>query len=96
FQLSMLLYSLILLLISVPVLLYTIFKNISFSNFDGSDLIIREMSTANISGIVIVAVVAILLFCFLKVMEFFLVIYAAVKSSNGQKYQYPLSINFLR
>ncbi|WP_300488295.1 DUF4870 domain-containing protein [Flavobacterium sp.] len=96
FQLSMLLYSLILLLVSVPILLYTIFKNISFSNFDGSDLIIREMSTANISGIVIVAAIAALLFCFLKVMEFFLVIYAAVKSSNGQKYHYPLSINFLR
>lgn len=96
FQLSMLLYSLVLLLISVPILLYTIFKNIAFTNFDDGDFLIREMSTANVTGIVIVAVIAAFLFCFLKVIEFFLVIYAAVKSSNGEKYNYPLSIHFLR
>lgn len=96
FQLSMLLYSLLLLLISVPVLLYTIFKNISFTNFENGDFLIREMSTANLSGIVIVAVIAGLLFCFLKVIEFFLVIYAAVKSSNGEQYNYPLTISFLK
>nr|MBP8066618.1 DUF4870 domain-containing protein [Flavobacterium sp.] len=36
------------------------------------------------------------LFCTLKVVEFFLIIYAAVKTSNGEKYNYPLSISFLR
>lgn len=96
FQLSMLLYSILLLLIAVPILLYTIFKNIAFTNFDDGDFLIREMSAANVSGIVIVAVIAAFLFCFLKVIEFFLVIYAAVKSSNGEKYNYPLSIHFLR
>lgn len=96
FQLSMLLYSLILLLIAVPVLLYTIFKNISFTSFDQGDFLIRDMSTANLSGIVIVALIAGLLFCFLKVIEFFLVIYAAVKSSNGELYNYPLTISFLK
>ncbi|MBN9285654.1 MULTISPECIES: DUF4870 domain-containing protein [Flavobacterium] len=96
FQLSMLLYSLVLLLIAVPILIYVVFKNVSFSSFENGDFIMDHISTGNITGIVIIAVAAAILFGVLKVVEFFLVIYAAVKSSNGQRYHYPLAINFLK
>ena len=97
FQLSMFLYTLITLLISIPIFIYCIFKNVTINEFsDGGDLIIENFNSGNITGIVILAFVAILLFCFLKVIEFILIIYASVKASNGEVYKYPLSISFLK
>jgi len=32
----------------------------------------------------------------LKVIEFILIIYGAVKASNGENYKYPLSISFFK
>jgi uncharacterized Tic20 family protein len=97
FQLSMFLYTLITLLIAIPVFIYTIFKNISIREIsDGSDFIIDNFNSGNITGIVILAIVTLLLFCFLKVIEFMLIIYGAVKTSNGEIYNYPLTIRFLK
>jgi len=36
------------------------------------------------------------LFIFLKIFEFILIIYAAVKASNGERYKYPLTIPFFK
>ena len=84
-------------LISIPIFIYCIFKNVTINEFsDGGDLIIENFNSGNITGIVILAFVAILLFCFLKVIEFILIIYASVKASNGEVYKYPLSISFLK
>lgn len=96
FQLSMLLYSLLLLLISVPTLLYSVFKNIDFYKLEDHNFNFHDVSTGNLTGIVVIAIVAALVFFFMKVMEFFLIIYAAVKTSNGENYKYPLSIPFFK
>ncbi|MCG2611145.1 DUF4870 domain-containing protein [Flavobacterium sp. SM15] len=96
FQLSMLLYSFILLVIAVPILLYTIFKNVSFYEMQNGNFELDQLSTGNITGIVAVALMAAFIFCSLKVVEFFMVIYAAVKSSSGETFKYPLSISFLK
>jgi uncharacterized Tic20 family protein len=96
FQLSLFLYSLVLFTISVPILLTTIFQNIPFSAMvNGDDVFIENFSAANITGIVTVAIIAAVIFFFLKVAEFFLIIYASVKAANGERYVYPLTINFL-
>ena len=92
----MLLYSLLLLLVSIPTLLYTVFKNINFYELDNHNFSFEDLSTGNITGIVVVAVVVMLLFFFMKIMEFFLIIYAAVKTSNGENYKYPLTISFFK
>ena len=97
FQLSMFLYSLVLAMIAIPILLLTIFSTIpSEAIFNENVDIENHFSTENITGIVIVAIVAILLFVVLKVAEFFLIIYASVKASNGEKYEYPLTIPFIK
>jgi uncharacterized Tic20 family protein len=41
-------------------------------------------------------IVAGLLFCFLKIVEFILIINASVKTSNGEQFKYPLSIPFFK
>lgn len=95
FQLSMFLYTLVLLLISVPILIYTVFKNVPLhGNFNDGDFVIDSISEGNISAIVILALVSLTVFSFLKIFEFILIICGAVKASNGIPYRYPLSISF--
>jgi uncharacterized Tic20 family protein len=97
FQLSMFLYTLTLGLIALPIILTTIFSNIPLNAIiNDDDFIINNFSVENISGIIIVAIVAIFMFIGLKVAEFFLIIYASLKASNGEKYRYPLTIPFIK
>ena len=97
FQLSLFLYSVVLCLIAIPILIYSIFKNVPLNdvNFD-RHFVIEHLSAGNITGITILGIIAALLFFFLKVIEFVLTIYAAVKASNGEAYKYPLTIPFFK
>jgi len=97
FQLSIFLYSMILCLIAIPIFIYAIFKNIPFERIiHQDDFLIKNLSAGNITGITILGLLAVMLFLFIKVIEFVLIIYAAVKSSNGETYKYPLSIPFFK
>jgi uncharacterized protein len=97
FQLSIFLYSLVLAIIAIPIILITIFSNVPLETvINDGDFMENHLSVENITGIVIVAIIAILLFVGMKVAEFFLIIYASVKTSNGEKYEYPLTIPFLK
>jgi uncharacterized Tic20 family protein len=96
FQLSLFLYSVILCLIAIPVLMYTIFSHVPFEAMVNGEDFIANFSMSNLTGISVVAAIAFGLFCMMKTAEFFLVIYAAVKAANGEIYQYPLTINFIK
>ena len=97
FQLSMFLYTITLCLIAIPIFIYNVFKNISFKNLNTSHHFIAEnFSIGNSTGIIMLGIVAGLLFCFLKIVEFLLIIYASVKTSNGEQFKYPLSIPFFK
>lgn len=97
FQLSLFLYSLILCLIAIPVLFVTVFKNVSVNTiFNDGDWIIEDFSFSNITGLAVLAIVAVGIFIMLKIAEFFLIIYASVQSSNGEDFKYPLTIPFIK
>jgi len=97
FQLSMFLYTLILGLIAVPILIVTVFSTIPLDTIiNDTDVMFKHLSIENISGIIIVALIAVLAFIGLKVAEFFLIIYASLKTANGEKYKYPLTIPFIK
>lgn len=97
FQLSLFLYSVILVIIAVPLLLYTLFKNVAVSELTASNNYFEEhWDIANISGLAIIGIVFVMLIAALKIIEIFLVIYGAVKASNGEIWNYPMSINFIK
>ena len=97
FQLSMFLYTLILGLIALPIFLVTIFSTIPLNTIiNDHHFVFQHFSIENISGIIIVGLIAVLAFIGLKVAEFFLIIYASLKASNGERYKYPLTIPFLK
>jgi len=97
FQLSIFVYTMVLALIAVPIFLFTIFRHVSLHQMiDGEFRLGQDWSPENITGIVILAILAAVLFFFLKVAEFFLVINASVRAVEGKEFKYPLSIPFLR
>lgn len=97
FQISIFIYSLVLCLVAIPIFLFTIFSHLSFEAMvRDEDVFLHNFSVQNISGIVILAVVAVILFFFLKVAEFFLVLVASVKATEGVAYKYPLTIPFIK
>ncbi len=98
FQLSMLLYTLLLAMISIPIFIFTVFNNIPLNAVVNNhhDFVINHLNIENITGVLAIGITAVLLLIGLKVAEFFLIIYASVKASNGEKYKYPLTIPFIK
>ena len=97
FQLSTFLYSLILLLIAIPTFIFGVFNNSNFENWiNKGDHNFSIVDVQNFSNFLIVLVIAIMLFLLLKFAEFILIILGAVKASNGEEYNYPLTIKFIK
>lgn len=97
FQLSMLIYSILLCLIAIPILAYTFFHNMPLEAvINDNDVIIENFNFNHIGVFAIVGITAIFILIVLKVVEFVLTILAAVKASNGENYKYPLSIPFFK
>lgn len=96
FQLSLFLYSLVLLLISIPVALFAIFSNSNLTQYENAEYVVENFNFAEMSGGLIIAAVAILFLMIMKTAEFFLIIYAAVRTSQGINFKYPFTINFLK
>lgn len=97
FQLSMLLYSLILGVIAVPIIIYTVLQNLTINDIiNENHHVFNEMHLGKLSGFAVLLISAIIVFGFMKIMEFILIIYASVKTSNGERYKYPLTISFFK
>ncbi len=96
FQLSLLLYCMVLLMIAVPFFLYSAFTNINLSFGGDFEWVINEFTIKELSGTLIIGLVASILIFILKVFEFILIFYGAVKNNNGENFRYPLSIQFLK
>ncbi|KAF2330192.1 DUF4870 domain-containing protein [Flavobacterium daemonense] len=97
FQLSLLLYTLVLALIAIPIFVSVILQNIPMEAvFNDHDFVIRNFNFEGNIGLLTIGATAVLLFCLLKFVEFFLVIYASIKASNGELYKYPLTIPFIK
>jgi len=97
FQLSILIYTLVLAMIAIPIFLFTVLQNVSITELiNNNEMIIENFDYGNSIAILTVGALALLGLACIKIAEFFLVIYASVKASNGEEYFYPLTISFLK
>tara|TARA_R110002126_G_scaffold60603_8_gene157590 strand:+ start:781 stop:1236 length:456 start_codon:yes stop_codon:yes gene_type:complete len=97
FQLSILLYSIITALIAIPILVFTIFNNVSLQAVINDDsFVVNNFNFSDHIALLTVGLTAVFLFGCLKVAEFFLIIYASIKTSAGELYKYPISIPFIK
>lgn len=97
FQLSILLYVLILVLICVP--FFIVFATDFISLVEMIDHHAREVRFSeikNLSGYVVLFCIVALLVFGLFVLELYAVISATVKASKGELYKYPFSIPFIK
>lgn len=97
FQLSILLYALIVGALCIP--FFMVFAVDFVSLVDAIDNTVHEIrfqEIKNLSGyILLIALVSILLFG-LFIFELYAVISATIKASKGEYYKYPLSISFIK
>lgn len=96
FHLSLFVYTVIFLMLAIPFAVIGIINNINFSVSQGFEETIEHFAIGNIGTITFIGVIATALFAVFKIAEFILIIYAAVKNSNGQDYTYPFAIKFLK
>jgi uncharacterized Tic20 family protein len=97
FQLSVLLYTIALALIAIPILIVTIFNNVSLNAMIHEDsFVINHINFENNVALITIGLTTVFVFICLKVAEFFLIIYASIKTSNGEKYKYPITIPFIK
>ena len=97
FQLSLLLYTLVLALIAIPIFITVFLQNLPMEAvFNNEDFVLRNFDFHGNIGLLSVGITAVLLFGVLKFVEFFLVIYASIKATNGELYKYPLTIPFIK
>src|SRR5687768_8931838 len=95
FQLSLFLYSFILIVIAAPIFIYTLFSGMNFNVATDGEWIMEQFSLGKITWLAIIAIVASCIVVGLKIAELFLILYASVKSNNGERYNFPLTINFI-
>lgn len=96
FQLSMFLYNLGILLISVPFVIYLVMSEFKLSMI-GDDSYLREfIREGNLNSLVIFLFLLIGFFIISCLFQFILTIYGAIKAANNEYWNYPLTIKFLK
>lgn len=96
FQLSLFLYSFVLAMVAIIIFITTFLSNINIIEQTDGEWIIEQFSLGNITLLTLIAVIAIFLLILIKTAELFLILYAAVKSNNGERFNFPLTIKFIK
>lgn len=94
FQLSVLLYTIILGTISIPFFIFKLFQGMNFMDFNGFNNFHFNLDKPSPllyigGGLGIIAVAGFII-------ELALIIKASLKARDGEYYQYPLSIHFIK
>ena len=96
FQLSMLLYTIAIAVISIPFLVYQALKlENTNSNFHWDSHFNSMGNVEGLSALLIIAIVTGTILVGLALFEIINVVSAALKASKGETYRYPLTINFI-
>jgi uncharacterized Tic20 family protein len=97
FQLSILLYTIVLLLVAAPVFLIAFFNGLNFREvFENKDLFFEFVNFQNNYVLLSIGLIAFLILISIKFTEFFLILYASIKASEGEIYKYPFTIHFIK
>lgn len=91
FRLSIFLYSLIIGVISIPFLLFNVFRGFTFHPSVGFDFSFQNLSPILFigGGLGFLAIITFLL-------ELVFVILASIRAKEGEMYQYPITISFMK
>jgi uncharacterized Tic20 family protein len=94
FQMSILLYAIIIGTLSIPFFIFKIFDGIDFFDFHGFNDFHFNISKPSPLLYFTGGLGALAIICF--ILEIVFIIKASLKARDGELYQYPLTINFLK
>jgi uncharacterized Tic20 family protein len=57
---------------------------------------VQDLNFSENIGLLTTGAIALFFLVCLKITEFFLIIQAAVKTANGERYSYPLTLKFMK
>lgn len=97
FQMSMLIYNLVVIFITVPLILWQSFEiaDLNLSFYDLEEHFERFVGLSEVSVLVMICIIAALVLLALFIFQLFAVISAAVSASRGAACYYPLCIPFI-
>ncbi|GHC53439.1 DUF4870 domain-containing protein [Ulvibacter litoralis] len=97
FQLSIIVYTLLLGLVCIPLFIFFIADFVSLAELlDDSVHSFQLHEIKNLSGYVLVLCLIILVFIALFIFELYAVITATMQASKGKLYKYPFTISFIK
>ncbi|OWP86055.1 hypothetical protein BWK60_10805 [Flavobacterium covae] len=96
FQLSILVYTIVMIMISIPCIIGSILSNFSWKEIERGDIIFEDLDFLNISTIGVFGLILLGLTILLKIIELFYIIYGAIKAEEGAYFKYPITINFFK
>ena len=91
FQISLLLYTIIITCISIPFFLFQVLNGIDFYNLNDFHFSINQPLSLIITALVFAFFMVIAF-----ILELILIIIASIKAKNGEIYHYPLTIQFIK
>lgn len=96
FQLSILLYTVLIGAITIPLFLFGILNSVSFPDlWHGYDFDFNISHRDNFN-VIIVSILAGMLVVAAFILEIVFIIFATSKANQGEPYKYPITINFLK
>ncbi len=96
FQLSILMYSIFLGILAIPTIIGSVLSNFTWSELQSGNIVLDNIQINNLIGLGVFGVICGALFVVFKVVEFFYIIYGAIKANEGEYFKYPLTINFIK
>jgi len=97
FQLSVFLYYLFLGAIFIPTFVITFLSHVTFDELiHDRNFVVQDLNFSENIGLITTGAIAVFFLVCLKIVEFFLIIQAAVKTANGERFHYPLTIKFMK
>ena len=96
FQLSILIYTIIIGCLTIPLFLFGILNSVSFPEFWHSYDFDFHLTHRDNYKFIIISILAGLLVMAAFVLELIFIIIATSKANKGEPYNYPITINFLK
>ena len=96
FQLSILIYTIIIGCLTIPLFLFGVLNSVSFPEFWNTYDFDFHLSRHDNFNFIIISILAGLLVMAAFVLEIVFIVIATSKANKGEPYNYPITINFLK
>jgi len=96
FQLSILLYTIVIGCLTIPLFLFGVFNSIHFPEFWNAYDFDFSLSVHDSFNVILFTIIIGLLFAATYIFEIIFIIIATSKANQGEPYNYPITINFLK